>query len=113
MFRDIALLSDKNISSAFVIPNTPITSVQFSSVVVATSSKVSFNSLAPPPPILQGCFPNVTLGMSVEEVNSSCSPVRSICFKMDCQTNPCDGLAGVLGSPLIPSTALTVSVKAF
>ena len=33
----------------------------------------------------------------------------SICLTMDCQTNPCEASSGVLGSPLMPSTARTVS----
>ena len=33
----------------------------------------------------------------------------SICFTMDRHTSPCEGSSGVVGSPLMPNTARTVS----
>ena len=52
----------------------------------------------------------VVRGTSAVEVNSSCAVGMSICLTIDCQTSPCEGSLGVLGSPLIPSTARTVSL---
>ena len=71
-------------------------------------STTSLSAIAPPPPMLQGCFSKHSRGTSETLKNSLCDPVWSICVTIADQTSPFAASSGIAGSPRMPITARTL-----
>jgi hypothetical protein len=85
----------------------PISLVISRIVLTADSSIVCCTSLAPPPPIFQGCDDKDARGVSSVLMKSLTDPSKSVCALIADQTCPCAGSFGVVGSPRIPRTVRT------